>query len=213
MNFFKKQIGKKNRDNNIPEKFIKSLVNWYDYEVLSEVKEALYFYNKKQISEDILNYLSAVNYDIGNKIKCKYTGKSLEVTIEFFKEIGSYIAGEQLSDDGASEFADHIQQRYVEMVAQDQQKDMTETELYKELFDSYVKNLKERALQPFIENENFREAVKSYETEEFNAFDSRLQKHVSSMIKNLIKKFGYTEQGAKEICLYVIDKELVEKFS
>ena len=33
------------------------------------------------------------------------------------------------------------------------------------------------------------------------------------MIKALVEKFSYTEQGAKEICLYMIDQKLAEKFS
>jgi hypothetical protein len=32
------------------------------------------------------------------------------------------------------------------------------------------------------------------------------------MFKNLINKFGYTEQGVKEICLYILDRGLAKKF-
>jgi len=31
--------------------------------------------------------------------------------------------------------------------------------------------------------------------------------------KNPVNKFGYAEQGAKEICLYVADEKLAEKFT
>ena len=98
------------------------------------------------------------------------------------------------------------------MIAQDRTRPVTETELYKTLFAAYTKNLKEKALQPFLKNENFQEAVKSFGAKEFETYDTRLKEHVAYMIKNL-EKFGYNEQGAKEICLYVIDQKLAEKFS
>ena len=213
VDYFKRQIGSGQRDAHIPPNFIGSLVGWYDYTVLNEVKEALYFYNKKQIREDILNYLCAVSYEPGRKVKCQYTGKEIEVTVEFFKMLGTYIAGREMYDSDALDFAQNVQQRYIEIVAQDRDREITETELYKELFDSYVRNLKEKVLQPFIRNDSFREAVKSFGTEEFKTLDPRLKEHVAFMIKNLMKKFGYTDQGAKEICLYVIDGKLAEKFS
>lgn len=215
--FFKHRIGREKRDAHIPEGFLKSLIKWYDYVVLNEVKEALYFYNKEQISKDILNYLFAVNHDVGAKVKCKFTGDEIEVTVAFFRLIGSFISGEQLDDKAALLKAQQAQQKYIELVAQELQgfesKGITETEFYQELFNSYVRNLKEKVLQPFLKNENFREAVKSFGTEDFRTFDTRLKDHISYMINNLVNKFGYTEQGAKEICLYVIDNKLIEKFS
>lgn len=215
--FFKHKISRDSRNENIPKSFINSLSAWYDYAVLNEVKEALYFYNKEQISEDILNFLCAVNHDIGDKIKCKFTGKEIKVTIDFFKLVGGYVTGEQLTDNSALSFAQGVQQKYIEVMAQELQgpggKLITETELYSELFNSYVDNLKEKALQPFLGNENFREAVKSFGSVEFNTFDTRTKEYAGYMIDNLVKKFGYTEQGAKEIFLHVVDNKLTEKFS
>lgn len=214
--FFKHRIDKDKRDEHIPENFLKSLVRWYDYVVLSEIKESLYFYNTEQISRDILNYIFAVNHDIGSKVRCSFTGEEIEVTVDFFRLIGSFISGEQLNDRAALNVAQSVQQKYIEVVAQELQgldgKTIIETKLYRELLDSYVRNLKEKVLHPFLNNESFREAVKVFGTEEFNTFDTRLKEHVSYMINNLVKKFGYTEQGAKEICLYVIDKKLAERF-
>jgi hypothetical protein len=213
VDFFMRGISREKRDKHIPKNFINSLVNWYDYEVLNEVKESLYFYNEERIKEDILNYLCAVNYDPECKIKCRFTGKEIEVTEEFFKSMGSFFTGEELSLEGALDFAKRIREKYTQVIAQEPEKEITETELYQELFKSYVRNLKEKALQPFLDNENFREAIKSFGIQEFETFDTRLKEHIVYMNKNLINKFGYTEEGAKEICLYVIDQNLVEKFS
>ncbi len=197
---------------NVPSNFINSLVDWYDYTVLNEVKEALYFYNKEQISEDILNFLYAINYNIGDKVKCKFTNKEIEVTIEFFKMVGRYIAGYEMSNSLVTKFVQDVQQRYARAIAQ-YQGPITEMELYQEFFNSYIRNSKEKVLHPFLENKNFREAIKSFGAKEFKVFDVRLGEHIEFMISNLVNKFGYTEQGAKEICLYIIDKKLVEKFS
>ncbi|MDO8558898.1 MAG: serine protein kinase PrkA [bacterium] len=210
--YFKNRIGKNQGSEQIPPNFIGSLINWYDYVVLNEVKESLYFYNKEQLSEDILNYLYAVNYDPGNKVKCKFTGKEIEVTVEFFKVIGGYISGKQLDESGALDLARIVQKKYTKIVAQGY-KEIVETDLYQELLASYARNLKEKSFQPFLENENFHEAIKLFGTKEFDTLDTRLKEYASYMIKNLADKFNYTEQGAKEIGLYVIDRKLTKKFS
>ena len=213
IDFFKHKIEKESRDKNIPKNFLASLLDSYDYTVLSEVKEALYFYNKEQIQKDILNYLSAINYDPGVKIKCEHTGgQELEVTLDFLKLVASRITGREMNDSDALKFAQDTQKKYITVITKERAK-AVDTELYKELFTAYVKNLKEKVLQPFLGNENFREAIKSFGTENFHTFDTRLKEHISYMIENLVGKFGYTEEGAKEICLYVLDKNLVQKFS
>lgn len=214
VDYFKYRISREARDDNIPKNFIASLVDWYDYAVFNEVKEALYFYNKEQIREDILHYLCAINYDAdGRKIKCQYTGKEIEVTIEFLKLIGSYILGAEMTDYSAARLAQEYQKKYIGVLARNPTKAITETELYQELFNSYVRNLKEKVLHPFAKNDSFREAVKCFGSKEFETFDTRIKEHVTYMIRNLVSKFGYTEQGAKEICLYVLDQDLVKKFS
>jgi predicted Ser/Thr protein kinase len=210
--FFKHRIGRDRRDDYIPKNFLSSLLDSYNYTVLNEVKESLYFYNEEQIQKDILNYLCAVNYDIGDKTKCKYTDQEIEITIDFLKLMAGRISGKEMGGNEPLKFAQDIQKKYITCVTREQV-DITKTELYHDLFTNYIKNLKYKVLQPFIKNENFREAIKAFGTEAFKTFDTRLKEHVDYMINNLIKKFSYTEQGAKEICLYVIDKKLVEKFS
>ncbi|MBI2676774.1 MAG: serine protein kinase PrkA [Candidatus Yanofskybacteria bacterium] len=215
--FFKHKVDRDTRNENIPKNFIGSLVNWYDYLVLNEIKESLYFYNKEQIQKDILNYIYAVNYDVGSKIKCEWTQQELEVSTEFFKMFGSYFTGIVLGDHGALEFAKETQKKFRKVIAQCQNKKITgekisETELYQELFTAYTKNLKEKLSEPFLKSDNFKEAVKCFGTEKFKTFDTRLKEHVAHMTKNLEEKFGYSEQGAKEICLYAIEQKLVDKF-
>lgn len=210
--FFKHKIGRDFRDTNIPKNFLASLVDSYDYTVLGEVKGSLYFYNEEQIAKDILHYLWAVDYDMGGKVTCAYTGEEIEITLDFFKLMASRLAGKEMTDEDAMKFAQEIQKKSVTARAREGVS-IKETELFRDLFNAYRKNLKEKALQPFTNNANFREAVKSFGTPDFETFDSRLREHVSYMIRSLKDKFSYIEQGAKEIALYVLDKDLDKKFS
>jgi hypothetical protein len=75
-----------------------------------------------------------------------------------------------------------------------------------------VHNLKKRVLEPFLENENFRSAIKDYDTEGFKTYDKRIRSDVEFLINNMMVKFNYTEQGANEVCIYVIDSNLAGKF-
>ena len=210
--FFKHRIGRDRRDENIPKNFLASLIGSYDYVVLNEMKEAMYFYNREQISRDILNYLYAINYDMGIKVMCPFTNEEVEVTMIFIKLMASRITGREITDSDAVKFAQETQKKYTVTIAKERT-NLIETDLYKDFFAAYVKNLKEKVLQPFVNNPNFREAIKAFGTREFDTFDTRLKEQVVSMTKNLIDNFGYTEQGAKEVCLYVVDKNLAEKFS
>jgi len=74
-------------------------------------------------------------------------------------------------------------------------------------------NLKEKVLDPFIENENFRRAIKDYDTEDFKTYGKRIMDDVTFLINNLCTKYRYTKQGAKEVCMYVIDRNLSKQFA
>jgi hypothetical protein len=90
---------------------------------------------------------------------------------------------------------------------------ITDTKLYQSLYDRYVYNLKEKVLDPFIENENFRHVVKDYGEEAFKTYDKKIRNDVMFLMNNLCDKSNYTRQGAKEVCIYVIDNDLAKKFS
>jgi len=211
--FFKHGMPKLIRDQKLPPKgFLDSLVASYDYAVLNEMKEALYFYGKDQISRDILNFLEATNYDFGDTFECRYTHEEVQVTVDFLRLMANRLAGRGANVIEAQKFARDIQKKYVVVVAS-QGTEIIKTDLYRELFDAYVRRLKENALQPFMDNKNFREAIKAFGTEDFDSHDARIREHVSHMIENLMKNFGHNEQSAKEVSLYVLDKNLVSKFA
>ncbi len=211
--FFKHKIDRESRNEKIPQNFLASLVDSYDYTVLGEIKQALYYNNQEQIVKDILNYLWAINHDVGTKTKCPFTREEIEVTIDFLKLMATYLIGYEVQDAEALELAKETQKKFVTLFSRE--RNIQETDLYRELLDTYSKNLREKALEPFASNVNFYEAVRVFGTKEFETFDidRRLRENIVFMMKNLIEKFGYTEQGAKEICLYVLDHKLNEKFA
>lgn len=211
--FFKHGIDKGLRDKYIPKNFLSSLVDSYDYTVLNQMKKALYLHNETQITEDILHFIWAVNYKVGEKTKCLWTGKEILVSAEFLREMVAKITGTVYDEAGINHYVAEIQGKYAQIVAQGQEREIMKTELYQELLGPYIRNLENKVLEPYIDNRNFEEAIKAYGTKEFEAFDPRLKENVAHMIKNLMDKFGYTERGAKEMCVYVLDKDLARKFS
>jgi predicted Ser/Thr protein kinase len=201
----------------IPEGFIASLVNSYNYTVLQEVKEALYSYNEDRISKDIQNYLFATNFEVGREAKCIYTGDLIEVTDLFFSGIEQRIVGADADDAQRLTFRKEIQNQYASRVLTQEimleGKLITETSLYRSLLERYIHNLKEKVMEPFLKNDNFRSGIKDYATDSFKAYDKRIREEVAFLMTNLERKFGYTAQGAKEICIYVIDNDLAKTFA
>ena len=75
-------------------------------------------------------------------------------------------------------------------------KEIDQTRLFQSLHERYVHNLKKRVLEPFIDNVNFRQAIKDFDTEDFKAHDKRIKRDVTFLIDNLVSKFEYSQQGA-----------------
>ncbi len=213
--FFSKQGG--NGGGPIPWGFLDSLVRLYNYTVLQEVKESLYYYNEENISREIQNYLFAVNFDTGQTQKCSFTGDELEITEDFFEAVERRVLGANALKGQRVAFRKEIQNQYASRTLTQEMlldgKSISETQLYESFHQRYIHNLKENVLDPFLKNDNFRNAVKDYATESFKSYDKRIREDVSMLIKNLTSKYGYTEQGAKEVGIYVIDSDLATAFA
>jgi predicted Ser/Thr protein kinase len=210
--FFKK-FCKQDR-NILPLGFLDSLLKMYNYSVLQEMKESLYYYNKEQISKEIQNYMFAVNFEPGTVEFCKYTGEYLEITEDYFKRIEARLLTNQRD---ATRFRADVQKSYTtNALTQEMLRDnlpITKTTLYEQLHDRYEFNLKEKVLEPFLENENFRRAVKDFDDESFKTYDKKIRDDVTFLMKNLRDKYRYSRQGAREICIYVIDNNLAKTFA
>ncbi len=212
--FFEKKM--KTHPRLIPDGFLDSLCQMYDFNTLQEVKECLYNYNEEKISSDIQDYLFALNFELDASVKCVYTGRKFTVTEGFLKSVERFFIGEGADAKKRTEFRKDTQKEYAsktltqEIMVED--KPITETDLFEKLQEKYEYNLKEKVMDPFLENENFRMAIKDYGTDDFRTYDDSIREDVTFMISNLVKKFGYTEKGAKEICIYVVDNDLAKKF-
>ena len=208
---------RKDLSESIPEKFLESLLDMYNYTILQEVKESLYYYNEEQISREIQNYLFAINFETGSVETCNFTSDKLEITDEFFESFENHILGTKVDKNKRLSFRKSTQKEYTtNTLTQEIMLDgrsIIETKLYLSLHERYVFNLKEKELDPFIENENFRQAIKDYGEEAFKTHDKKIKNDVTFLINNLCDKSNYTQQGAKEICIYVIDNDLAKKFS
>ncbi len=200
----------------LPDGFMDSLLRMYDYTVLQEVRESLYYYNEEQISNDVQNYLFALNYDLGSRVTNRFNGQKVEVTEEFLATIENRLLGAGASDERRQAFRLGTQKEYTARTLTQEimveGRALTETELYRRLYERYVASLKEKALDPFLENENFRRAIKDFEHEEFRTYDRKIREDVSYLIENLCQRHNYSKKGAKEVCIYVIDNNLAGKF-
>jgi predicted Ser/Thr protein kinase len=201
----------------IPHGFLDSLLRMYNYTILQEVKESLYDYNEAQIARDMQNYLFAVNFEPGSVETCSYTGERLEIDEEFFGQIETRLLGPDVDERRRRRFREETQREYAartltqEILVAGQK--LVDTRLYADLHERYVHFLKEKVLEPFLENENFRRAIKDYGEEAFKSYDKRIRREVRYLIRNLCDKHRYTQQGAKEVCMYVIDSDLARKFT
>ncbi len=200
----------------IPQDFLESLLRMYDYSILQQVKESLYYYNEDQIAKDIKNFISAVTNEFGSVIKCIFTKEEIHVTEEFLESIENRLLSENMDKKRRQEIRNEVLKEYTTRTLTHEimieGKNITETRLFESLYERYVHNLKKRVLEPFIENENFRNAIKDFDTDKFKAHDKRIKKDVKFLLDNLVEKFGYTTQGANEACIYVIDNDLANKF-
>ncbi len=201
----------------VPTGFLDSLLRNYNYSVLQEVKESLYYYNEERITRDLLNYMFAVSFEPGSVAVCRFTNEKLEITEEFLRAIEGRLIGMVIDESVRLAFRQETQKEYAsrtltqEILAEGI--NPAETGLFQSLHERYIYNLKGKVLEPFLDNANFRRAIKDYDTEDFKTYDKRIRDDVTFLINNLCAaRYHYTKQSAKEICVYVIDNDLARKF-
>lgn len=206
-NFFAKHADYRDK---IPRGFIDSIIRLYDYNVMEEIKEALFKQNEERISKDIQNYLFASNYDIGARMICPYTGEFIEVCESFYETIEKHLFKRAMGFDTRKNFRAETAGKFA-ITLQDMQNEgleLTDTQIYKELYGTYMNNLRENIFQPFLKYTAFENAIKEYGTEKFEKYDSRTKEEVTFLIRNLVSRFHYSSEGAREVCLYIINKNI-----
>jgi predicted Ser/Thr protein kinase len=143
----------------LPPEFMESLTGMYDFTVLQEVKECIYYYNKEQIARDIKNYLFAINFESDGEVTVRFTGDRIEVSEDYLSGIEARLLGATADDAARRAFRQETLREYTsrtltqEMIIEE--KDLEDTALYQELNERYLFQVKEKVLDPFIQNENF----------------------------------------------------------
>ena len=198
----------------IPDGFLDSLMHMYNYTITQEIKEALYYYNEEQIDRDLKNYMFAVNFEEGAVVDCLYTGEKIRVGPDFYTPIETRLFADAENPEKAFAFRKEVQKEYTSRTLTQElrleKKPIEQTRLYASLHERYVHFLKERVLEPFLKNDNFRRAIKDFGSEDFKTYDTRIRTDVSFLMQNLGTKFNYSKLGAKEVCLYLIDNQPVK---
>ncbi len=200
----------------IPEGFVEALEDMYDFNVLQEVKESIYSYNQDHIFRDIQNYLFSINFEPGDVKTSSYTQDTIEVSDEYFKKFEIIFLGQDCTRRERRAFRNYVHSEYISTTLSQEinldGKDITDTSQFQKLFEKYTHNLKENALVAYQDNDNFRRAIQDYGSPSFKSYDKRMKQDVETMIQTLQKKFKYTEEGARQVSIYVIDKGLARKY-
>lgn len=201
----------------IPDGFLESLLRNYDFTILQEVQESLYYYNEEQIARDILNYMFAINFEPGRIEICTFTGDRLAISEESMEATELRLLGPGTNKQERHRFRLETQKEYTSSTLTQEilveSKAARETRLYNALYERYVFHLKEKVLEPFLDNVNFRRAIKDFDTEAFKTYDKKIRDDVTFLINNLSSpRFHYNKQSAREVCVYVIDNDLPQKF-
>ncbi len=210
LNFFQD----KKYENLFSNDFLEALQKFYDFNLLQEIKESLFYYNEEQIQSEILDYFFCINNELGSTIESPRTKKKITVNQKYFDYIEKLVIGANITPEERKLFREDIQARYITKTLNEVRagKDIKTTSLFKELFAQYKQSLKQDVLAPLVENNNFRLAIKDFKTPEFKNYDKRIQNDVEFLINNLIETFKYTETGARQVCIYTLDNELLKKF-
>ncbi|MBI3038446.1 serine protein kinase PrkA [bacterium] len=218
-----KQVGEFFLDENrelkkkIPKDFLKHLTDLYDFEVLKEVKDSMYDYNEEEISKTILNYLVAITQNIGDTVKNPYINfEEVLVTSDFLDIVETHLIGhnaypvvkERFRREAIAEYASVTLAKEIKVEG----KKITESNQYLEMFSQFTKTARQKVLEPYGKNNNFRIAIKEFGTEDFLKYDTKIREKIKLLFANLSGKYGYTQDCAKTVCLYVLDNNLADKF-
>ena len=208
--FFKE----KRNGNKIDENFIPALQRQYDYLTLQDVKESMFFYNKRQISNEVKDYLFAINHDVDSEVESPYTGKKITTTENYFNVAEMRFLGEDSLKEDRVTFRNDEMRRYVSKTLSEVHVTgkLEKTAQFKVLQTKYNQNLKQNVLAPFVSNDNFRRGIKDYGTSAFKNYDKLIRTEVTSLMRNMKNKFGYTDISAQKACIYVIDNKLASQF-
>jgi hypothetical protein len=201
----------------IPRDFIKHLIDLYDSLLLKEVKDSMYAYNEDEISRSIINYLVGIVHNIGDTVKNPYLQfEEFLVTADYLDIVERHLVGYSASTSDKEKFRQAAVHEYASVTLSREikveGKRIQESKQYLDMFSQFTRTARESVLEPYVGNTNFRQAVKEFDTADFEKYDTKIRERVALLFKNLHDKYDYSIECAKVAIVYVLDKNLVEKF-
>lgn len=176
--------------------FIASLEKYYVFELVQQIEECLFQKNTEQIKNNIKNYLHSLYYNLGDEM---HIGEEkIQLNENFYEEIESYLFGRSSDQSRHNVFRKYIAEQTANKCSTE------ETDIFKELYDKYTYGLKRNMATSFVQDENVRNALKDYNSPSFESYDIKTKRKVNNVITNMIDKYGYTQETAVDVCLYIL---------
>ncbi|MFZ2955947.1 MAG: serine protein kinase PrkA [Candidatus Ozemobacteraceae bacterium] len=216
LNEFFRDENNKSREK-LPRDFLKHLTNLYDFKVLKEVKDSMYAFNEEEISKTILNYLVGIPHNLGEMIKNPFlANEEFLYSNDFLDIVENHLIGYnapfyqrvKYREEAVNEYASVTLAREIHLDG----RKITETKQYLEMFSQFTRTARESVLEPYMNNNNFRCAVKEFATQDFEKYDAKLKEKILVLFRNLNEKYGYSTDCARTAVIYVLDNDLVRKF-
>jgi len=207
----------RNYSSKIPSDFLKHLTDLYDYEVLKEVKHSMYSFNEEEITKTILNYLVAITHNVGDTFKNPFTNfEEFLVTADFIDIVETHLMGYSASNYQRTKFREEAVAEYASTTLAREvkvdQKKITETKQFQEMYAQFTKTARENVLEPYVGNNNFRCAIKEFDTPDFDKYDTKIKERVRLLFNTMSEKYGYSGECTKVAVIYVLDNDLHRKF-
>ncbi len=201
----------------LPRDFLRHLGDFYDFLLLAEVKDAMYAWNEEEIVRSIVNYLVSLPENTGDTVKNPFLGgEEFTVTDDFRDIVETHLVGPGSSVMQRRRYRDEAIRVYAsQTLAREigvEGKRITETRQFQEMYAEYTRTAREKVLEPYLDNPNFRLALKEYGSSDFEKYDARIRDRVLLLFRNLREKYGYDEECARLAVLHVLDGNLAGKF-
>lgn len=202
----------------LPRDFMRHLADLYDLTVLAEVKDSMYAYNEEEIGRSILNYLVSLPEKTGDTVVNPYLdGEPFTVTDDFRDIVETHLLGHNATASQRQRYREEAIRLYAsQTLAREialEGKPVAETRQFQAMYAAYAKSAREKVLEPFVDQPNFRLAVKEFGSPDFDKYDARIRDRVLLLFRNLEAKYGYDAEAARLVTLHVLDGNLVNKFS
>ena len=192
--------------------FVDALENSYNYDLLTQINEALFMINEEHIDKDLADYVTTLSFEPGSQYVSLLTGREINVTPETFTMVENVM---NIPKDQRVKYRNYMRDTVVQQCMTSQEHAMewlSGQEFFKKMKGTYLYNLRTNALKQYHSIDLLRDCVKEFGTQNYQGFDEKVRRDTKQLLKKLRTDFGYTVLGAKQVILYTIDNKLYDKF-